>query len=67
MGLLRRLPTRERDMEILLTGLLVAGLFYLIMRFGCCAHMNHAKQAGHSGSADTKPSIDQEEPDEKKL
>ena len=35
-------------MEGLLSLLLFAGLFYLMMRFGCGAHMVHGHK-GHSG------------------
>lgn len=35
-------------MEGLLSLLLIAGLFYLMMRFGCGAHMIHG-HGGHSG------------------
>ena len=34
-------------MEGLLTLLLIAGLFFLMMRFGCGAHTVHGKPVGH--------------------
>jgi len=37
-------------MEGLLSLLLFAGLFYIMMRFGCGAHMIHGHQGGHHGS-----------------
>ncbi|GMQ87895.1 MAG: hypothetical protein BMS9Abin08_1107 [Gammaproteobacteria bacterium] len=36
-------------MDSLLSLLLFAGLFYVIMRFGCGAHMARGKQGGHAG------------------
>jgi len=37
-------------MEGLLSLLLLAGLFYLMMRFGCGAHMVHGHHGGHAES-----------------
>ncbi len=37
-------------MEGLLSLLLIAGVFYLMMRFGCGAHMVHGGHGGHGGS-----------------
>jgi len=36
-------------MDGLLSILLFAGLFYVMMRFGCGAHMAHGKHGGHAG------------------
>ena len=36
-------------MRGLLTLLLYAGFFYLMMRFGCVAHMVHGNHSGHGG------------------
>ncbi|MHB9117177.1 MAG: YHS domain-containing protein [Burkholderiales bacterium] len=38
-------------MEGLLSLLLFAGAFYLMMRFGCGAHMVHGAHGGHGGDA----------------
>ncbi len=37
-------------MEGLFSLLLIAGVFYLMMRFGCGAHMVHGGHGGHGGS-----------------
>ena len=37
-------------MEGLLSLLLFAGLFYVMMRFGCGAHMVHGKHTGHEST-----------------
>lgn len=39
-------------MEGLLSLLLFAGAFYLMMRFGCGAHMVHGSAAGHGEHSD---------------
>jgi len=36
-------------MEGLFSLLLFAGLFFLMMRFGCGAHVGHGGHSGHSG------------------
>ncbi len=36
-------------MDGLLSVLLFAGFFYLMMRFGCGSHMGHGKHGGHAG------------------
>ncbi|MBT8117860.1 MAG: YHS domain-containing protein [Gammaproteobacteria bacterium] len=36
-------------MEGLLSFLVIGGLFFLMMRFGCGAHMAHGGHGGHSG------------------
>ncbi len=36
-------------MEGLLSFLLIGGLFFLMMRYGCGAHMAHGGHGGHSG------------------
>ena len=38
-------------MEGLLSLLLYAGLFYVMMRFGCGAHMMHGNKTGHNSGA----------------
>ena len=40
--------------------LLFAGLFYLIMRFGCGAHMVHGGHGGHAGHEGHKSPSDAE-------
>lgn len=40
--------------------LLFAGLFYLIMRFGCGAHMIHGGHGGHAGHEGHRPPGDAE-------
>lgn len=45
-------------MEGLLSLLLFAGFFFLMMRFGCGAHMAHGKHGGHAGHSDTVKHID---------
>lgn len=45
-------------MEGLLSLLIFAGLFYVMMRFGCGAHMAHGKHAGHSGKSGAAKYID---------
>lgn len=40
-------------MEGLLSLLLFGGLFFLMMRFGCGAHMMHGGHVGHGDRADT--------------
>ena len=46
-------------MEGLISLLLFAGLFFLLMRFGCGAHMAHGGHEGHgppaAGGGDTDP------------
>ena len=42
----------------LITLLLYAGLFYLIMRFGCGAHLTHGHHHGHKKSKDKEIFID---------
>jgi hypothetical protein len=37
-------------MDGLISLLLFAGVFYLMMRFGCGAHMVHGGHGGHAGS-----------------
>ena len=36
-------------MDRFISLLLFAGLFYLMMRFGCGAHMVHGRHGGHEG------------------
>jgi YHS domain-containing protein len=43
-------------MDGLLSFLLFAGLFYLMMRFGCGAHMIHGGHGGHGVHVDSPPS-----------
>ena len=38
-------------MDGLISLLLFAGFFYLMMRFGCGAHMVHGKHGNHGGNA----------------
>jgi YHS domain-containing protein len=38
-------------MDGLLTFLIFAGIFYLMMRFGCGAHMVHGHGAGHDAES----------------
>jgi len=40
----------------LLSLLLFAGFFYLMMRFGCGAHMVHGGHGGHAGHEGHRPS-----------
>lgn len=43
-------------MEGLISLLIFGGLFVLMMRFGCGAHMMHGGHAGHKDHADDTPS-----------
>ncbi len=45
-------------MEGLLSLLIFAGLFYVMMRFGCGAHMIHGKNDSHVGKSGTTKYID---------
>ena len=45
-------------MEGLLSLLIFAGLFYVMMRFGCGAHMVHGKHGGHAGHGGAEKNID---------
>ena len=45
-------------MEGLFSLLLFAGFFFLMMRFGCGAHMAHGKHGGHADHSDTVKNID---------
>lgn len=41
-------------MEGLLSFLIFGGLFFLMMRYGCGAHMAHGGHGGHGGHGDRK-------------
>lgn len=45
-------------MQGLFSLLLFAGLFYLMMRFGCGAHMVHGGHGGHAGHQGHAPDVD---------
>ena len=45
-------------MDGLLTLLLFAGFFYLMMRYGCGAHRVHGGHGGHAGQPDAAKTVD---------